>query len=146
MSEHAVYSLAKTLQNTNGLERELGNVLSGFRDTLEKDYLLKIRSAADFEKNLAHSHPPREVTLLRALSAYMDESGKQQVARMTKSLLFLHTMQQIRQDVSALSAGNLLEARSADANAEGEEPLSPQATQLAALLMAMTLAEEMNGQ
>lgn len=142
MSEHAMYSLAKTLQNTNGLERELGNMLSGFRDTLEKDYLLKIRSAADFEKNLAHAHPPREVTLLRALSAYMDEGGRQQVDRMAKSLLFLHTMQQIRQDVSALSAGNLLEARSAEGAAEAEEALSPQSAQLAGLLMAMALAEE----
>lgn len=142
MSEHAVYSLAKTLQNTNGPERELGNLLSGFRDMLEKDYLLKIRSAAEFEKNLAHAHPPREVTLLRALSAYMDEGGRQQAERMTKSLLFLHTMQQIRQDVSALSAGNLLEARSAEGAAEAEEALSPQSAQLAGLLMAMTLAEE----
>lgn len=142
MSEHAMYSLAKTLQNTNGLERELGNMLSGFRDTLEKDYLLKIRSAADFEKNLAHAHPPREVTLLRALSAYMDEGGRQQVDRMAKSLLFLHTMQQIRQDVSALSVGNLLEARSAEGAAEAEEALSPQSAQLAGLLMAMALAEE----
>lgn len=143
MSEHTVYSLAKTLQNTNGLEKNVAQILSDFQDTIERDYLLKIRSAADFEKNLAHAHPPREVTLLRALSAYMDEGGKQQLERMTKSLLFLHTMQQIQQDVSALSAGNLLEARSADGTIDPDEPLpSPRSAQLAGLLMTLALAEE----
>ncbi len=143
MSEHTVCSLAKTLQNTNGLEQDLAKVLSGFRDTIEKEYLLKIRSAADFEKNLATAHPPREVTLLRAVSAFMDEGGKQQIERMTKSLLFLHTLQHIQQGVADLSAGNLLEARSSDGTADPEEVLpSPHSAQMAGLLMTLALTEQ----
>ena len=143
MSEHTVYSLAKTLQNTGGLEQDFQKMLSDFRDTIEKDYLLKIRSAADFEKNMAASHPPREVTLLRALSAFLDEGGKQQVDRMAKSLLFLHTMQHIQQGVTDLSAGNLLEARSTNGAIPSDEiQPSLQSAQMAGLLMTLVLAEQ----
>ena len=143
MSEHTVYSLAKTLQNTNGLEQDLTKMLSGFQDTIEKEYLLKIRSAADFEKNLAHAHPPREVTLLRAAAAFLDENGRQQIDRMTQGLLFLHTLQQIQRDVAEVSSGNLLEARSTDSSGEAEEaPPSLRSAQMAGLLLTLALAEQ----
>ena len=95
MSENTVYTLAKTLQKTDGLEKDFAQMLSALRDTVEKEYLLKIRSAANAETAFAKEHPPKEVTLLRALSAFMDESGQAQLDRMTKGLMFLHTLQHV---------------------------------------------------
>ena len=141
MSENTVYTLAKTLQKTDGLEKDFSEMLSSLRDTIEKEYLLKIRSAANSEKAFAVEHPPREVTLLRAMSAFMDEDGKRQIDRMTKSLLFLHTMQHIQRGVEDFSAGNLLEARSAEGGTPEDLP-SPQSAKMAGLLLTLALADQ----
>ena len=58
MSENTIYTLAKTLQQTNGLEQDFSKMLSSLREMVEKEYLLKIRSAADSEKNFSVEHPP----------------------------------------------------------------------------------------
>ena len=139
MSENTIYTLAKTLQQTNGLEQDFSKMLSSLRDTVEKEYLLKIRSAADSEKNFSVEHPPREVTLLRALSAFMDDSGKEQIDRLSRSLLFLHTLQHVQRGVEGcVSTGNLLEARSA----EGSTDLpSANSARMAGLLLTLALAD-----
>lgn len=142
MSEHNVYTLAKTLQNTGGLEQSMGQMLSAFRETLEKDYLLKIRSAAENEKNFAAEHPPKEVTLLRAMSAFLDERGRQQIDRMTQGLLFLHTLQHIQQGVETFGQnGTLLAARSADGTTDTDPP-SLQSARMAGLLLTLALTEQ----
>ena len=143
MSENNVYHLAKALQKTDGLEKDLSQIIVTLRDTIEKEYVRKIRSAADTEKAFAVEHPPREVTLLRALSAFTDDNGKQQIDRMTRSLLFLHTMQHVQKSVTDFtSAGNLLEARSTDGAAPEGEPPSMRSAQMAGLLLALTLADQ----
>lgn len=141
MPENTIYTLARTLQQTNGLEADFSKMLSSLRDTIEKEYLLKIRSAAHSEKNFAVENPPREVTLLRAMSAFADDKGREQIERMTQGLLFLHTMQHIQQGVDGcISGGNLLEARSAEGSSE--ELPSPRSAQMAGLLLALTLADQ----
>ena len=141
MSENTLYALARTLQQTNGLERDFNRMLSALRDTVETEYLQKIRTAAKTEKNFSVEHPPREVTLLRALSAFADENGRTQIDRMTQSLLFLHTMQHIHQNVQELSAGNLLEARSAE-GVPSDDALSAHSARLAGLLLTLALADQ----
>lgn len=125
MSENTVYTLAKTLQKTDGLEKDFAQMLSALRDTVEKEYLLKIRSAANAETAFAKEHPPKEVTLLRALSAFMDEGGRAQLDRMTKGLMFLHTLQHVQRGVADFSEGNLLAARSARGRRTGRFALRP---------------------
>lgn len=147
MSESNVASLAKTLQQTDGLERDFSQMFSSLRDTIEKEYLLKIRSAADREKAFAVEHPPREVTLLRALSAFTDENGKRQIERMTRSLLFLHSMQNVQKGLSEITtAGNLLETRSADTagspSADGALP-NAHSAQMAGLFLLLALADQL---
>ena len=100
----------------------------------------KIRTAAKNEKAFSVEHPPREVTLLRALSAFTDDKGREQLDRMTQSLLFLHTMQHIQQNVQELSSGNLLAARSAEGQPAEEFP-SARSAQLAGLLLTLALTE-----
>ena len=138
MPENTLYTLARTLQQTDGLERSFAEMLSALRESVEKDYLRKIHTAADSEKAFAIEHPPREVTLLRALSAFTDETGRQQIDRMTQSLLFLHTLQHVQQNVQTLSTGNLLEARSIGS---AEELPSAHAAHMAGLLLTLALAE-----
>ena len=140
MTENTIYALARSLQKTSGLEQDLQNMFSSLQKTIETEYLQKIRTAARTEKAFSIEHPPKEVSLLRALSAFTDENGRHQIDRMTQSLLFLHTMQHIHQHVQELSAGNLLEARSADGNLS-EEPPSLRSAQLAGLLLTPALTE-----
>ncbi len=135
-SESNLYSLARTLQQTDTLEQKLSQLLSGLQESVEQDYLHKINLAADSEKAFAVEHPPREVTLLRALSAYADDAGRLQIERISQSLLFLHSLQHIEQNVSALSSPQL-EARSA----EGQELPSVHSARAAGLLLALALAE-----
>ena len=140
MTENTIYTLARSLQKTSGLERDLQNMLSSLQETVETEYLQKIRSAARTEKAFSIEHPPKEVTLLRALSAFTDEKGREQIDRMAQSLLFLHTMQHIHQNVQDISAGNLLEARSAEGGPPEDLP-SLRSAQLAGLLLTLALTE-----
>ncbi|MDO4531810.1 MAG: hypothetical protein Q4C06_07510 [Bacillota bacterium] len=135
--ESNLYTLARTLQEAHPLEDTLARLFGGLQEAVEKDYLQKIHLAADAEEAFAVEHPPREVTLLRALSAYADENGRQQIERMSRSLLFLHSLQHIEQHVAALSAPPQLEARSI----EGEAPPSAHSARTAGLLLALALAE-----
>ena len=138
MSENNLYTLARSLQKTDSLQQDLSRMLSDLRESVEKDYLQKIRLAADAEKSLAVEHPPREVTLLRALSAFTDENGKEQIDRLSQSLLFLHTLRHIHQNVQTLSSGNLLEARNAGSS---EEMPAPHSAQMAGFLLTLALME-----
>ena len=141
MTENTIYTLAHSLQQTSSLERELNQMLSSLQNTIETDYLQKIRTAAHTEKSFSVEHPPKEVTLLRALSAFADENGRNRIDQMAQSLLFLHTLKNIQQDVQSLSSANLLEARSADGTST--EPLpAPHSTRLAGLLLTLALAEQ----
>ncbi len=142
MSESNVANLAKTLQQTDGLERDFSQMFSSLRDTIEKEYLLKIRSAANQEKAIAVEHPPREVTLLRALSAFTDENGKRQIDQMTRGLLFLHSIQNVQKGLSDVSAaGNMLEARSSDSPSDTSQP-SARSAQMAGLFLLLALAAQ----
>lgn len=140
MTENTIYALARSLQQTSGLEQSLNQMLSSLKSTVETDYLQKIRTAAKTEKNFSVEHPPNEVTLLRALSAFTDEKGREQLDRMTQSLLFLHTMQHIQQNVQELSSGNLLAARSAEGQSAEELP-SAHSVQMAGLLLTLAMIE-----
>lgn len=142
MSENSIYTLAHSLQQTGGLEQDLNQMLSSLKNTVEADYLQKIRIAAKKEKAFSVEHPPREVNLLRALSAFTDEKGREQLDRMTQSLLFLHTMQHIQKDVQELSAGNLLEARSAEGQTKEDLP-SAYSVQIAGLLLTLAMMERL---
>ena len=140
MTENTLYTLARSLQQTSGLEQNLQQMLSSLKGTIESDYLQKIRTAAKSEKAFSVEHPPREVTLLRALSAFTDDRGREQLDRMTQSLLFLHTMQHIQQNVQELSSGNLLAARSAEGGPAEDLP-SARSAQMAGLLLTLALME-----
>lgn len=74
--------------------------------------ICKIQAAAALQQADAVEHPPREVTLLRALRAFTDDAGKSRLDEICRSLMLFHTMGQIRQNVAySLEEGNELAVR-----------------------------------
>lgn len=138
MPENNFLALAHTLQQSTVLDHSLAEMLAGLKKSVEQEYLQKIHAAADAEKAFTVEHPPKEVTLLRALAPFTDEKGRTQLERLSQSLLFLHSLQHVNQRVQTFSSGSLLEARSAD----GQSPVSSaQSAQMAGLLLTLALAE-----
>ena len=95
MEENNVFHLAKILQNTDSARNELQTFLQAMQTRVEQDYLQKIQAAAALQQADAVEHPPREVTLLRALGAFTDEAGKRRLDEACRSLMLFHTMGQI---------------------------------------------------
>lgn len=135
-----VYELAKTLQHTDGLERDFQEMASSLRDVIEKNYIQKIQMAAGTQKALAVEHPPKEVTLLRAIAPFLNENGKGQMQELSRSLLIMHTLQNVNSSVASITEdGALLAARSSDGAFEN---LDPQSAKIAGLLMALAVVEK----
>lgn len=140
MERNMVYELAKTLQQTEGLERDFLEMTTSLREAIEKNYVQKIQLAAGDQKALAVEHPPKEVTLLRAIAPFLDEKGRGQISDLTRSLLFMHTLQSVNQSVSSIAQdGGLIAARSSDGTTEN---LNPQTAKIAGLLMTLALADK----
>lgn len=136
MEENTVIRLSKSLQNTDALAREISQWQASLRQMVEQDYLQKIRAAAQEEKAVTVEHPSREVTLLRALSAFADEGGKQKLDQACRSLLFLQTMAKIQQGVR-ICESDLLEARSSGGSIPAFSP-----ARAAGIFMSLSLLSE----
>lgn len=139
MERNMVYELAKTLNQTNGLEKDFLQMASSLKESVEKNYIQKIQMAAGTQKAFAVEHPPKEVALLRALSPFLDDAGRGKINEVTHSLLLLHSLENISHNVENLTQeGGLLATRSA----EGEEDfLPPATTKMAGLLLALSLVD-----
>lgn len=139
MEKNIVYELAKTLNQTGCLEKNFLQMASGLKETVEQNYIKKIHLAAGDQKAFSVEHPPKEVTLLRALSPFLDDTGRGRINEMTRSLLLLHSLQNINQGVESLTQdGGLLGTRSADGVQDGP---SPNTAKMAGLLLALSLAD-----
>lgn len=140
MERNMVYELAKTLQQTEGLEKDFLEMATSLREAIEKNYIQKIQLAAGDQKAYVVEHPPKEVTLLRAISPFLDEKGQGQLKEITRSLLFFHSLQNVNQNVTHITEeGGLIAARSSDGSTEN---LNPQSAKIAGLLMALALADK----
>ncbi|MBM6829912.1 hypothetical protein H9X85_10200 [Anaerotignum lactatifermentans] len=135
MEENTVARLTRNLQNTDTLSREFQHLQSALRQMVEEDYLQKIRAAAREEQAVTVEHPSREITLLRALSAFADDRGRQQLDQACRGLVFLQTMTRIQQGVQRSEAG-LLETRSSG----GTPAFSP--ARASGLFMGLSLLSE----
>lgn len=140
MERNMIYDLAKTLQQTEGLEKDFLEMTTSLKEAIEKNYIQKIQLAAGDQKAFCVEHPPKEVTLLRAIAPFLDEGGRGQIREITRSLLFLHSLQDVNQNVASITQeGGLLAARSADGT---DENLNPQAAKIAGLLMSIALMDK----
>lgn len=142
MEENNVFHLASLLENTESARNELHTFWRTMQTKVQQEYLQKIQAAAAMQRANAVEHPPREVTLLRALQAFTDDAGKRQLDDVCRSLMLLHTMGQIQQNVvCSLAEGSTLAAR--DRSGETGGAPSPQTVRMAGLLMMLSLTERL---
>lgn len=142
MKENSLYHLAQTLQNNDFAKQETSDFLQAIKQKMEQEYFCEIRTAASAQKDAAIAHPPKEVTLLRAISPFLDNQGQQQINLLCRTLMLRHTVSQITENVQNLSVdGSFLEARSQQ-NGENNTALSPQAIQTAGLLTILSVLQE----
>ena len=114
MSENDLFELANALGQTTELERSASAALASIKDVIEQNYLLKLRTAAENARARTLADPPREVTLLRAMTAFLDEKGKVNAEHLAENLLFLHTLRHVWENVLELAEDPaLLSARNA---------------------------------
>lgn len=140
MERNLIYELTKTLQQTEGLEKDFQEMTTSLREAIERNYIQKIQLAAGDQKAFAVEHPPKEVTLLRAIAPFLDEKGRGQISDITRSLLFAHTLQNVNENVTNLAQdGALIAARSSDGTGEN---LNPQAAKIAGILLSIALMDK----
>ncbi len=140
MENNDIYELSQLLGNQNGLGNDFSQVMTTLRETLQKKYIQKLHAAAQARQNDVIEHPSREVTLLRAMKAFTNESGKQQMDNMIQALLFLQSIQNVGQDVSYLLANKeqTLQAMGAD---QASAPIQfDSTTRMTGLLLTLALA------
>lgn len=141
MQKNDIIELTQLLQDGGGLENELTEVMGVLRETLEKKYIKKIHAAARARQEETVSHPPKEVTLLRAMKAFTDESGRSQMDGMIQALLLMNTIQNINESVATLSSPGLLQAMSSGGQSpvDTAEILPDKDARLTGLLMTLAL-------
>jgi len=140
MENNDIYELSQLLGNQNGLESDFSQIMTTLRETLQKKYIKKLHATASARQNDVIEHPPREVTLLRAMKAFTNDSGKQQMDNMIQALLFLQSIQNVGQDVSFLLANKeqTLQAMGAD---QATAPIQfDTTTRMTGLLITLALA------
>ena len=140
MEKNDIYELSQLLGNQNGLENDFSQIITTLRDTLQKKYIQKLHATASARQNDVIEHPPREVTLLRAMKAFTNDNGKQQMDNMIQALLFLQSIQNVGQDVSYLLANKeqTLQAMGAD---QSSAPIQfDSSTRMTGLLITLALA------
>lgn len=141
MEKNDIIELTQLLQDGGGLENELTEVMGVLRETLEKKYIKKIHAAARARQEETVSHPPKEVTLLRAMKAFTDESGRTQMDGIIQALLLMNTIQNINESVTTLSSPGLLQAMSSGGQptTDTAEVLPDKDARLTGLLMTLAL-------
>lgn len=145
MEKNDIYELTRLMSDKDGLQNELTEMMDILRDTLQKKYVNKIHAAARERKDEAFAHPPKEVTLLRALKAFTNEDSAGQLDNMIQTLLFVNTIRKINEGVSALSSPQpqLLQAMSSGENSDApttDQTIVSEHAQATGILLTLALA------
>ncbi len=142
MDPDAFYRLAASLNDTDAMRRQITAALSTLQNSFKDAYFPALQEAAERQRISAMEHPPKEVTLLRALSAFADPQDRQRLEQLAGTWLRIHSMQNIGTLCRSLTQRNdLIAARSAEDTPQ-TSPLSAQAVQMAGVLLALTLWEQ----
>lgn len=140
LEENNVYELAKTLQHTKSMEEEIQGVLQTLKDTVQKKYLQQASDIAKSQKYQSSKNPPKEVTLLSALTPFMPAEYEQNITQINRQLMLLQNIQSISQNMNRLSSNDMmLHARSKEESAENP---SPELLKLSSMLLMISLLDE----
>ncbi|NLK36755.1 MAG: hypothetical protein GX299_01540 [Epulopiscium sp.] len=146
MANNDIYELAKLLNNSEGIHQDFSQVIGALQEGFQKKYVKKIHATAEAQKDAVVERPPKEVTLLRAMRAFADDSKKQQYDRAIQMLLMLNTIKNVNENINALAQAKpqLLQTRSSDGKNQvtTEEPpeISEQSARMAGLLVTLAVA------
>ncbi len=143
MAKNELYELTRLIEDRGGLGNDFTQIMEQFRETLNKKYVTKIHAAANAQQDAVVEHPPKEVTLLRAMRAFSDETGKEKMDNIIQMLLFMNTVQNINEKVNDLSKRNnqMLQTMSTDGTPPDEPEFSESSTKIAGLLLTLALAK-----
>lgn len=143
MEKSELYDLARLIDNKEGLGNDFSNVMDLFRDTLQKKYVSKIHAAANAQEEAVVEHPSKEVTLLRAMRAFTEESKRGQMDQMIQMILFMNKAKNVNETVSELTKGNnqMLQTMSSDGTPPEKPEVSESSTKIAGLLLTLALAK-----
>lgn len=142
MEKNDIYELSHLLGNQDGLGKDFAQLMHAFQETLQQKYIQRLHTTAKQRQNEVIEHPSKEVTLLRAMRAFTNDNGKQQMDSMIQSLLFLQAIQNINQDVTSFleNRESTLQAMGADnAQAPATFP-SDENARMTGLLLTLALA------
>lgn len=145
MANNDIYELAKLLNNSEGMHEDLSQLLGVFRDGLQKKYVKKIHATAVSQQDAVVEHPPKEVTLLRAMRAFADEGRRDQMDQAIQMLLMMNTIRNVNENITTLaqSKPQLLQTMSADgtksAPTQENTEISEESAKMAGLLITLAL-------
>lgn len=135
MAENSeIAELTEMMEDRKSVEDDFSMMFGSLRDMVERKYLRKARQAADMERKLVSSRPPREVALLRALRAYANEEGQAGFDQMIRLAMTMHTLRHMDQELKETAKRKELSAM-----ADGESDAAPNPT--AKLLMTLALLD-----
>ena len=143
MAKNELYELTRLIEDREGLQNDFTKVMELFRETLHKKYVTKIHAAANAQQDAVVEHPPKEVTLLRAMRAFTDETGQDKMDNIIQTLLFMNTVRNINEKVSDLTEGKnqMLQTMSSEGNLPAEPEFSENSTRITGLLLTLALAK-----
>lgn len=139
-----IYELTKLIGDREGFERDFSDIMGNFKEILQKKYISKLHTAANAQQNAVVEHPPKEVTLLRALREFADEPSKNQMNQLIDIMLFMNTVQSVQKNLSTLTQSHAQTIHQMS-NSEDGAPIEPDSFQASAqitgILLTMALAK-----
>lgn len=139
MEIDAVQKLAKTLEQTTGLEDELQIMIGNLKTSLESKYLNKATIFAKEQQHHTNANPPKEVTLLKSLSPFLPIQHQETINNLSKQIMNFQSIQTITQGM--FNNTTILETRSNQDSGETQlnNNTSSQSNNIAGILLLMSL-------
>lgn len=134
-----ILELTRLFENPDALSADLTDAMNSIRESLQKNYLRRLHAAANEQKTQTREHPPREVTLLRALKQFAGDNASA-MDQVIDTLLFLTAFQNMQTELKAVKHRPRYTMR---ANEEGEAAPAADATDLTGLLLTLAFFEKL---
>lgn len=103
MSEaNQLYELTRMIDDKDKMQSDFSEILFALKEMLQKKYIHKLHHVVGQEQEHIKSHPPREVTLLRALREFTPYEQKGQMDKMIEMAMMMNTATKMRRDLTAM--------------------------------------------
>lgn len=104
MSEtNQLYELTRMIDDKESMESDLSEIFANLREMVQKKYVHKLHHVVETQQRQVTEHPPREVTLLRALREFTTEDQRKNLDRMIDMTMMMNTATKMRKDLGAIA-------------------------------------------